>query len=138
MLVTGAGHGIGRELALRLAGLGCLVVCVDRDGGTNRWALPTTRSRATASDIKAGGGLAWAFQCDVSNREEVGEMARWGTVARGYSALRQVWEEVGDVNILVNNAGIMVIKQVGGNIQAPCPGPSSSSTPTPRCGTPSM
>ena len=53
-------------------------------------------------DIRAVGGVAWSFQCDVSLREEVAEMAG------------RVREEVGDVNILVNNAGIMVIKQVGG------------------------
>lgn len=90
VLVTGAGHGIGKELALRLADLGCLVVCVDREAETNR---------STVDEIKEAGGLAWAFQCDVSKREEVAEMARL------------VREEVGDVNILVNNAGIMVIKQ---------------------------
>ena len=54
------------------------------------------------ADIRAVGGVAWSFPCDVSLREEVAEMAR------------RVREEVGDVNILVNNAGIMVIKQVGG------------------------
>lgn len=91
VLVTGAGHGIGRELALRLANLGCLVICVDRNADTNR---------STASDIKSVGGQAWAFPCDVSDREQVREMAR------------RVREEVGDVNILVNNAGIMVIKQL--------------------------
>ena len=93
VLVTGAGHGIGRQLALRLGALGCMVVCVDKDEETNR---------ATAADIRAVGGVAWSFQCDVSLREEVAEMAG------------RVREEVGDVNILVNNAGIMVIKQVGG------------------------
>lgn len=90
-LVTGAGHGMGRQLALRLASLGCLVVCIDRDGDTNK---------TTVSDIQEAGGIAWAFQCDVSKSEEVAKMAR------------QVREEVGDVNILVNNAGIMVIKQL--------------------------
>ena len=43
--------------------------------------------------------MAWCYECDVSQREEVREMAA------------RVRAEVGDVNILVNNAGIMITKQ---------------------------
>merc|ERR1719341_1275000 len=76
VLVTGAGHGMGRQLALRLASLGCLVVCIDRDGDTNQ---------TTVDDIQEAGGIAWAFQCDVSKSEEVAQMGRL------------VREQVGDV-----------------------------------------
>ena len=66
MLVTGAGHGIGRELAVQLARLGAILVCVDCNNETNR---------ATASQIRGEGGQSWAFQCDVSDRAAVAAMA---------------------------------------------------------------
>lgn len=55
--------------------------------------------RSTAAQIRVEGGNAWCYQCDVSDRKAVGEMAD------------RVRREVGDVNILVNNAGIMITKQ---------------------------
>lgn len=90
LLVTGAGHGIGREVALKMGKLGALVVCVDVNVDTNR---------ATANEIKKAGGNSWAFQCDVSSREAVKRLGE------------RVREEVGDVTILFNNAGIMIAKQ---------------------------
>jgi len=90
VLVTGAGHGIGKELALQMSRLGAIVICVDKNIETNR---------ATASQIRSEGGQSWAYQCDVSDRVAVKEMAQ------------KVRKEVGDVNILVNNAGIMITKQ---------------------------
>jgi len=89
VLVTGAGHGIGKEVALKLAGLGAILVCVDINEET---------CRNTANQIKEKGGVGWSYQCDVSKRESVKELGR------------RVRREVGDVNILVNNAGIMITK----------------------------
>jgi len=89
-LVTGAGHGIGKELALQMARLGAIVICVDKNMETNR---------ETMSKIRSEGGQSWAYQCDVSDRVKVKEMAK------------KVRKDVGDVNILVNNAGIMITKQ---------------------------
>ena len=89
-LVTGAGHGVGREIAIQLASLGCKVACVDKDESMNA---------CTVAMIKEDGGQAWGFVCDVSYKEEVFKMAA------------KVREEVGEVTILVNNAGVMVIKQ---------------------------
>ena len=53
-LVTGAGHGVGREIALQLAALGCRVACVDKDEKMNA---------STVSAIKEEGGQAWGFVC---------------------------------------------------------------------------
>ncbi|KAK2580537.1 hypothetical protein KPH14_007672 [Odynerus spinipes] len=87
VLVTGAGHGIGKELALKYASLGATVVC---------WDLNQETNQETVAEIKKmGGTAAYAYKCDVSNREEVLKVAE------------RVKEEVGNVTILINNAGIM-------------------------------
>ena len=90
MLITGAGHGIGREVALQLGRLGAIIVCVDKNVESNQ---------STGAKIRSEGGYSWCYQCDVSNKVAVREMAA------------RVRREVGDVNILINNAGIMVTKQ---------------------------
>ncbi|XP_043593282.1 short-chain dehydrogenase/reductase family 16C member 6 isoform X1 [Bombus pyrosoma] len=87
VLITGTGHGIGKELALRYASLGAIVVCLDvNEEGNNE----------TVNEINQNDTLkAYGYKCDVSNREEVLKIAK------------KVKEEVGDVTILINNAGIM-------------------------------
>jgi NAD(P)-dependent dehydrogenase (short-subunit alcohol dehydrogenase family) len=79
-LVTGAGGGIGREIARRLAGEGMSVAVLDRDGPA---------AQAVAAEI---GGLAVA--ADVTSEEEVG-----GAVDTILAAFNQI-------DVLVNNAGI--------------------------------
>ena len=79
-LVTGAGGGIGREIARRLAGEGMSVAVLDRDGAA---------AQAVAAEI---GGLAVA--ADVTSEEEVG-----GAVNTVLAAFKQI-------DVLVNNAGI--------------------------------
>ncbi|XP_011496358.1 PREDICTED: short-chain dehydrogenase/reductase family 16C member 6-like [Ceratosolen solmsi marchali] len=87
VLVTGAGHGIGKELALKYAGLGATVVC---------WDINDVNNEETISEINnLGGATAHAYKCDVSNREEVIQVAE------------KVKKDVGSVTILINNAGIM-------------------------------
>ncbi|XP_033357158.1 short-chain dehydrogenase/reductase family 16C member 6 isoform X1 [Bombus vosnesenskii] len=87
VLITGTGHGIGKELALRYASLGAIVVCLDVNEEGNK---------ETVNEINQNGTLkAYGYKCDVSNREEVLKVAK------------KVKEEVGDVTILINNAGIM-------------------------------
>lgn len=86
-LVTGAGQGIGRELAFELAKAGAVVVCVDIREDTN---LETVRMIQDA-----GSSMAFAYVCDVANREAVEEL------------VKSVMSEVGDVSILINNAGVL-------------------------------
>jgi len=90
VLITGAGHGIGKELAIGYALLGAIVVCWDINEETNK---------ETMNDIKRIGiNSVYAYRCDVTNREEVFKVAE------------KVKKEVGDVTILINNAGIVFIK----------------------------
>lgn len=83
-LVTGASSGIGRALAVRLAGSGMRVALVAR----RRAALD-----ALAGEIAREGGEACAFPCDVESATAVAEAARAAT------------ERFGAVDLLVNNAG---------------------------------
>ncbi|CAL4079381.1 unnamed protein product [Meganyctiphanes norvegica] len=89
VLITGTGHGIGRELALQYSRLGAKVVCLD---------INEVNNNKTIGEIKREGGAAWGYKCDVSNREDVRAVSQ------------KVRDEVGDVTVLVNNAGIMPCK----------------------------
>ncbi|XP_051155726.1 epidermal retinol dehydrogenase 2-like isoform X2 [Leptopilina boulardi] len=88
VLISGAGHGIGRELALQLAALGCIVVCWDNDVEANKLTL---------SKILTNGGEAYAFVVDVSKRLEVRETLR---------IMRK--SGISDISILINNAAILL------------------------------
>lgn len=84
-IVTGAGRGIGRGIALSLAKEGCNVVVSDRDEET---AVEVTE------EVKAIGVSAHAVPCDVSRAE---------AVARLFS---EAVSTFGRVDVVVNNAGI--------------------------------
>lgn len=84
-LVTGAGRGIGRAIALKFAAEGAEVACVSRTA---------ENSDKVAAEIRALGRKAWAYAVDVSNAAEVNATAE------------KVLAEAGRVDILVNNAGI--------------------------------
>ena len=85
-LVTGAGRGIGKAIALALAAEGAAVAVNFKDS-----AVP---AKAVAEQIAAEGGTAETFQADVSNFEEASAM------------VDQVLARFGHIDILVNNAGI--------------------------------
>lgn len=84
-IVTGAGSGIGRAIALRLAADGYAVVVND---------LSPERCEAVADEIAAAGGVALAISGDVSNEADVAATAEKAAQFHGPVAL------------LVNNAGI--------------------------------
>ena len=84
-IVTGASQGIGRAIAETLAANGAIVALVARNAG---------KIADVAAAIRAAGGAAEEFTCDVSKAESVAAVVD-STVAK-----------YGRVDILVNNAGV--------------------------------
>lgn len=86
VMITGAGGGLGRALALRFAGGGWKVAVTD---------IHEERMEETARLVGEAGGTAITVRCDVTKRAEV-EKARDVLTAR--------W---GGADVLVNNAGVV-------------------------------
>jgi NAD(P)-dependent dehydrogenase (short-subunit alcohol dehydrogenase family) len=86
-LITGAGQGNGRALALGLAQAGARVVVTDMNADT---------VDETAQAVRAEGGQAWAFVLDVTSPEACKTLAA------------RVEAEIGSVDLLINNAGIII------------------------------
>ena len=84
-VVTGAGRGIGRAIALKFAAAGADVVCVSRT---------QENSGKVAAEIRALGRKAWAHAVDVADSAAVS------------TAAEKILAEAGKVDILVNNAGV--------------------------------
>ena len=84
-VVTGAGRGIGRAIALKFAAAGAKVVCVSRTPGN---------SDKVAAEIRALGGQAWAHAVDVADAAAV------------TAAAAKILADCGKVDVLVNNAGV--------------------------------
>ena len=85
-VVTGAGRGIGRGIALALAREGAMVV-VNYNGSKDR-------AEEVVRTIEEAGGKATAIQCNISDFEAAKEF------------FANVVKEYGKIDILVNNAGI--------------------------------
>ena len=85
-LVTGAGKGIGKEIALELArgGAKCVI----------NYASSAAGAESVAEEIRAMGSEAMTYKCNVSDADAVQKM------------ITDVMEQYGRIDILVNNAGI--------------------------------
>lgn len=86
-LVTGAGRGLGRAIALHLADLGAAVVAADVDEET---------AKETAGRVEALGPPAVSVHMDVADHDSV------------VTGVERVEREMGGFDILVNNAGVDV------------------------------
>ena len=84
-VVTGAGRGIGRAIALKLAAHGADIAAVD---------LKAEFVQETVDEVRKLGRKAWAVAANVAEAASV------------EAAVAQILQEAGRVDILVNNAGI--------------------------------
>jgi len=84
-IVTGAGRGIGRAIALAFAGEGANVIVVSRT---------LSEIEGTAAQVRALGGQALAIQADVASQADVSRI------------VEQAVQTFDTVDILVNNAGV--------------------------------
>jgi 3-oxoacyl-[acyl-carrier protein] reductase len=85
-LVTGAGRGIGRAIALELSRRGASVVL--------NYNKSAEAAESLSAEIQAAGGRAAIFQADVSNFKQAQDLVKFAV------------DTFGDLHILVNNAGI--------------------------------
>lgn len=85
-LVTGAGRGIGAEIARAFAKEGAAVIV--------NYCGSKEKAEALAEEINAGGGSGEVYRCDVSDFAACGEM------------IQELIQKYGRIDILVNNAGI--------------------------------
>ena len=89
VLVTGAGSGIGRAVAIACARAGARVVAVDRSPAACEEVLTALRALDSAP-------TAWAFVLDVSDAAACTALAE------------RVVREIGPIDVLVNSAGVLV------------------------------
>lgn len=95
IIVTGASRGIGKAIALLLAKNGAQVVV--------NYASNSAEAQKTIEEIKEAGGEAIEVKADIANRLEVKQLFDKTITA------------FGKVNVLVNNAGIMITRPVKDN-----------------------
>ena len=89
-LVTGAARGIGRALAAGLARHGADVAVLDR--------VPARDAADALRDVESAGRRAWYFRQDLSK------------TARLQAAADRVWQKLGRIDVLVNNAGVAYLE----------------------------
>ena len=97
IIVTGSSRGIGKEIAIQLAKNGAKVVVNHSNSATE--------AEDTVLKITNDGGTAFAVKADVSNRDDVTQLFD-KTIA-----------EYGRVDVLINNAGVMISKEIKDNTQ---------------------
>jgi 3-oxoacyl-[acyl-carrier protein] reductase len=84
-VITGAGRGIGRAMAIRFAKAGAQIACVSRTAGN---------AEKVAEEIRSLGARAWSYAVDVADPKAVA------------TAAEKIVGDAGKVDILVNNAGV--------------------------------
>ncbi|ESO01126.1 hypothetical protein HELRODRAFT_175156 [Helobdella robusta] len=90
-LVTGAGSGIGRLIAIELSKRGCILLLLD---------INPVSLEETASIIRNSKGKSYKYVCDLSIRQNI------------HDTMAKIAKDIGDVDILINNAGIVTGKSI--------------------------
>src|SRR2546428_8236938 len=93
VVITGAGRGIGREIALLMAKEGARVVVNDYGGSAAGVGSEKTPADEVVNEIRKGGGEA------VANYESV------ATMAGGQAIVKTAHDAFGPAHVVVNNAG---------------------------------
>jgi NAD(P)-dependent dehydrogenase (short-subunit alcohol dehydrogenase family) len=91
VVVTGASSGIGEDCAIKLAAAGAVVILAART---------PEKLQESVDKIKAGGGRAFAYACDISSMSDCDRFCQ------------RVLQEHGHVDILINNAGRSIRRSV--------------------------
>jgi len=86
-IVTGAGQGMGKQVAMDMAAEGARVVICD---------YQESALKATKGEIEGAGGTCLSLKCDVSSRTQVENM------------IGKTKDAFGRIDILINNAGILL------------------------------
>jgi len=89
VLITGGSSGIGRLMAINFSKQGSRIIL---------WATDKNRLSRVENEIKNAGGQAWSYVCDVSDKNRISEVSG------------RVKKEIGKVDVLINNAGIVTGK----------------------------
>ena len=92
VIVTGSSRGIGREVAIRLAGDGFAVVV--------NYAGNATKAEEVVAEIKSNGGQVIAVQADVANAADMERL------------FKEAMDTFGTINVVVNCAGIMPLSPI--------------------------
>ncbi|HEV7221826.1 MAG TPA: SDR family NAD(P)-dependent oxidoreductase [Pirellulales bacterium] len=85
VLITGGGHGLGRDLALAFAGAGAEMIVTDRN---------LAGAEETVKLVEAAGGRGAAYALDVTELDAIGQFRQ------------RLHAEHGPIDVLINNAGI--------------------------------
>jgi all-trans-retinol dehydrogenase (NAD+) len=91
VLITGGAQGLGKELAMQFSECGATVIL---------WDIDEAKLDQTCSQITAKGRDAFGYVVDCSDKRQV------------YETAEKIKEEIGNVSILVNNAGMVVTKSI--------------------------
>ncbi|RPD98554.1 SDR family oxidoreductase [Aureibaculum marinum] len=97
IVVTGASRGIGKEIALLLAKNGAKIVV--------NYSRNQTEAEETVAEITKNGGTAISIKADVSKRDQVTFL------------FDKSIESFGKIDVLINNAGILITKKIKENTQ---------------------
>jgi NAD(P)-dependent dehydrogenase (short-subunit alcohol dehydrogenase family) len=95
VVVTGAGGGIGREIAIMMAAAGARVIIADVGASLTGGGVSETPAQQTREIIRQGGGAA-AISTD--------SVAEWGSAQR---IIQAAIDHFGRIDAVVNNAGIL-------------------------------